>query len=78
MKKQAKIISLTLAILLIFGSTVTMKAATPDDDSALAGICLQAFQRCCDDPFVNVNFYGLLSCLGGLSFCLRFVEPLIR
>jgi hypothetical protein len=78
MKKQAKIISLTLAILLIYGSSVTMRAATPEDDSASAGICRQAFQRCFDDPFVNVNFYGLLSCFGGLSFCLRFVEPLIR
>jgi hypothetical protein len=78
MKNQAKIIPLTLAILLIYGSSGMLSAATPDDDSALAGICLQAFQRCLDDPFVNVNFFGLLGCFGGLSFCFRFVEPLIR
>jgi hypothetical protein len=78
MKTRAKIVSLTLAILLAWGMIAPTEAAPTEDDSSEAGICLKAFERCLNDPFVNVNFYGLLGCLGGLSFCFRFVDPLIR
>jgi len=78
MKTPAKIVSLTLTILLAWAMIAPAEAAPTEDDSSEAGICMKAFENCLNDPFVNVNFYGLLGCFGGLSFCFRFVAPLIR
>ena len=72
MKTRFKTVSKGLAIFLVLATLATAGAGFLE-----AGICWDAFLRCLDDPFAHVLFTGLISCLGGLSFCHKFIEPLI-
>jgi hypothetical protein len=78
MSARNRTMAWTLAILLLWGAIPQAKASAPEDGSSESGICRRALDQCLRDPFVNVNMFGLIGCLGGYSFCLRFIEPLIR
>jgi len=72
MKTRFKTVSKGLAIFLALATFAMAGAGFLE-----AGMCWDAFLRCLDDPFNQMFLTGGLSCLGGLSFCHRFVEPLI-